>query len=282
MNGSNPNQPFIDTRTNLRDTAKWIVAILGAFIVFLVGTGSLANIGALDNGPRLWTALIAIAAVGLLAWRPFFLGLNLIASRIRSFEDMATSREFADTRQRVNSWLGPQYPTQPHPINSVRLLFVRTTVVTQQSRAGTDAEKAQANAELTELQPRVREVIELCNTEYLRLKFDELRDTLFVCLALIGVASVVFSFAANPSKATEKPVPKPYLVRIDWVTDDDAALTGAGLNQSCFSKSHPAILVLSEMEGLRAGALAVPAAISEACKPVRVVLTNEGRLVAPN
>ena len=280
MDRSDPNQHLIDARTNLRDTAKWIVAILGAFVVFLVGTGSLSNIGALDS-PQLGVALVAIAAVGLLAGLPFLLGLNIIASRILSFEEMAMSPKFAGARENVDLWLGPQYPTQP-PINGVRLLFERAAIVTQQSRAGTAAQKAQADLELKELEPRVHEVIELCNTEHLRLKFEEFRNSLFVCLALIGVASVIFSFAANPNKATEKPIEKPYLVRIAWMASDEAALVGAGLKESCFSQSHPSIVVLSAMEGLRAGALAVPAAISEACKPVRIILNNEGRLVASN
>ena len=125
---------------------------------------------------------------------------------------------------------------------------------------------------------RIREILEICNTEFLRLRFDNLvRRTTYI-LPLIGVALFVFLVASHKEEGTDKTLVNPALMQIAWNADIEKALKKAGLDDRCFAKTRPQFLQLSEKSGLRAGALIVPQDLSFNCPAVRVVVTNTGRV----
>jgi len=56
MADTDPNKGFGDARSSLRDTAKWIVSILGATVVLVIGGGLIAKIPDLEMQPRIVSA----------------------------------------------------------------------------------------------------------------------------------------------------------------------------------------------------------------------------------
>ena len=60
MTDTDPLKQYVDARTSLRDTAKWIVTILGATVVLVIGGGLIARIADLEWEPRLVARFIQI------------------------------------------------------------------------------------------------------------------------------------------------------------------------------------------------------------------------------
>lgn len=101
MAEADANQALVAARANLKDTAKWIVTILGATIVLVIGGGLIAKIADLDWIPRLVAAgsLLALTVACLFPLRS---AINIIAAKVESFQNIAESKEYASTRAIVN------------------------------------------------------------------------------------------------------------------------------------------------------------------------------------
>ena len=54
------------------------------------------------------------------------------------------------------------------------------------------------------------------------------------------------------------------------------------MKDDCLKAGHPSLVVTSELSALRAGVLAIPAGLNNACNPVRLIITNDGKLVLPD
>lgn len=278
MPEDNPNKTFIDARTSLRDTAKWIVAILGATVVLVIGGGLIARVADLELAPRL-IAATCLLVLTFLCLVPLRLAINIVASRLSTFRQIAVGDEYAATRAIVDGWLAGHYPPEIGTVDRLYQMYVdTTTIVNDQNRAKQERDKA--NQLLGELQPRIREILEICNTESLRLRFDNLvRRTTWI-LPLIGMALFVFLVASHKDEGMEKTLMKPVLMQVAWSADIEDILTKAGLDEKCFAKTRPRFLQLSEKSGLRAGVLIVPQDLGSDCPAVRVIVTSASKVYA--
>jgi hypothetical protein len=169
-------------------------------------------------------------------------------------------------------------------INTVGTLYAeyqnQTAIANDQNR--TAADRAAANTALEALQPRIREIIELANTELLRLKFEALvRATMWV-LPLIGAPLFVFLIYTHHDDQTEKQLSQPAFLQIAWGAGVEAALKKAGLDEKCYAPDRPRLLQVSEKSGLRAGVLVIPKDPGPGCPIVRVIGTNANEVYPDN
>lgn len=276
MTDTDPNKQYVDARASLRDTAKWIVTILGAVVVLVVGGGLIAKIADLDWEPRLATAgsLLVLALMCLI---PLKAAIDIVAARLTSLREMALSPDFAAARQIVDGWLDGHYPPD---IGSVEKLYTEhhnQAAIANDPNRPKNARDA-ASAVLVELQPRIREVIEVTNTENLRLKFESLLRTTLCTLPVVGIALFVFLISSHKDDATEKPLAKPVLLQLAWNVEIESELKKAGLPAKCYLKDAPRMLQISEKSGLRAGVLIIPHDLSSECPAVRVVVTSTNKV----
>ena len=274
MTDTDPFKQYVDARTSLRDTAKWIVTILGATVVLVIGGGLIAKIADLDWEPRL-VAASCLLALAFFCMIPLKAAIDIVATKLTPLEHMALEKEFEPARSVVNKWMVQRDPAV-NTVEKIYSLYQRISEAT--NAAKTQAERDDAQAKLGTLQPYIREVIEVTNTEYLRQKFNVmLRRTLFT-LPLVGAALFVFLIFSHKDDATEKPLAKPVLMQIAWSAELEQQLTKAGMPASCYAKEPPRLLQLSEKSGLRAGVLVIPRDLSDACPAVRVVVTNSNKV----
>ena len=274
MPKNNPDASFADTRTSLRDTAKWIVAILGATIVLVIGGGLIAKVADLGWERRL-IAASCLLLLTLLCLVPLRAAIGIVAARISPFEDVARADEYAEARRTINRWLAKHYPAGINTVEKLYQEYLDQTAIANDA-GKSDAERKQANSELEELQPRVKEVIELCNTEALRIRFDKLVTRTSNVLPFIGATLFIFLVFLSKEEGTEKILARPAIMQVPWNPATEASLKAAGLDAKCFAQARPLFVQLSERSGLRAGALAVPQDPRPECRPVRVVVTNTG------
>jgi hypothetical protein len=275
MPDADPAKPFTDSRTNLRETAKWIVTILGATVVLVIGGGLIAKISDLDWEPRLAAAISLVALAGL-CLIPLSAAVEVIASKPVPLRDMATSADFAATRTVLDDWLNGPYPAQ---IDTVAKLYARYTNDTAAlNNAASDAERKAAQQALGELQPYIKEVVELCSTENMRLKFERMVARSKVVLPGIAIALFVFLVSSHKDTDTEKLLAKPNWLEIPWSADSEDVLKKAGLDVSCFAKTRPRLVQISEKAGLRAGVIVVPQ--ERGCRPIRAIVTKDNELYA--
>jgi hypothetical protein len=273
---TDPNKQYVDARASLRDTAKWMVTILGATVVLVIGGGLIAKIADLDWEPRLVTAC-SLLVLALMCLIPLKAAIDIVAAKLTPLRDMALLPDFAPTREIVNGWLQGHYPPA---IGSVEQLYneYRNQASIANDPGRPQQERDAATAVLGELQPRIREVIEVTNTENLRLKFDSLLRTTLRTLPVVGIALFVFLISSHKDDATEKPLVKPVLLQIPWSADIESQLKKAGLPAKCYLKDPPQLLHISEKSGLRAGVLVIPHDLSSECPAVRVVVTNTNKV----
>src|SRR5579862_6574535 len=275
MPDADPNQEWINARTNLKDTAKWIVTILGATIVLVIGGGLIAKIAELDLNQRLLAAgcLFVLMCLCLI---PLQAAIGIIATKLQSFQYIATSNEYKPTREIVNRWLAQVDSGELATVEGRYGEFVRNTRIANKA-ANTDAEKAAqkaANDALDELQQRITDSIELANSEYLRLKFDRMICITKCVLPAIAIVLALFFAFIHTDDRTEKQLAHPMFMQIAWSADVEGALKKAGLDEKCFAPNRPQLLQVSEKSGLRAGVLVIPKDLGPACSVVRVIVTN--------
>jgi hypothetical protein len=273
---ADPNQAVIGARANLKDTAKWIVTILGAMIVLVIGGGLIAKIADLDWIPRL-VAAASLLALTLVCLFPLRAAIDIIAAKIESFQNIAESREYGATREIVNSWLAQRDKGKLASVEGLYEEFERYTNIANDKHKS-HAEREHANEQLDKLQPRVRDAIELSNTEYLRLKFDRMVRVTVGVLPVIGIALFIFLISTHSNDQTEKQLAEPTFMQIAWSADVEAALQRAGLDQKCYAPDRPRLLQVSEKSGLRAGVLVIPRDPGPACPVVRVIVTNTNQV----
>lgn len=274
------DQGFSSARANLKETAKWIVTIVGATIVLVIGGGLIAKIADLDFIPRLIAAgsLVILTLVCLV---PLRAAIDIVAARLASFQSVAQSQEYARTRAIVNGWMAGHYnPT----IDTVEKLYgeyqKQTAIANDKDKSADDRQKA--NIAIAALQPRIREIIELANTELLRLKFDALVRATMCVLPFIGAALFIFLISSHRDDQTEKQLSRPMLLQIAWSANVEAALKKAGLEEKCYAPERPQLLQVSEKSGLRAGVLVIPKDLGPACPIVRVIVTNADEVYPDN
>jgi len=271
---------FSSARANLKETAKWIVTIIGATIVLVIGGGLIAKIADLDLIPRL-IAAGSLVILTLACLVPLRAAIDIVAARLVPFQSVAESNEYAATRAVVNGWMAGHYNPA---INSVEKLYAayqnQTAIANDQTKSAADRETA--NAHLKGLQPRITEIIELANTELLRLKFDALVRTTTFVLPFIGAALFVFLVYTHHDDQMEKQLSQPTFLQIAWSADVEAALKKAGWDEKCYAPDRPRLLQVSEKSGLRAGVLVIPKAPGPACPIVRVIVTNASEVYPDN
>jgi hypothetical protein len=269
-----PNKLYADTRASLRDTAKWIVTILGATVVLVIGGGLIAKVADLDTISRLIAAscLLILTLVCLI---PLKSAIQIVATKLTPLNLMAQSPEYATARGIVNDWLTGHYPPIIDTVEKLYQVYREKTAIAN-NPAATD--RAAAITFLGELQPRIKEIIEITNTEYLRLKFDDLVRRTTATLPIVGIALFGFLMTSHKDDETEKALKKPVFLQIAWSADIEAALKNAGLEPKCFVKKTPHLLQLSEKSGLRAGVLVIPQDLGFDCPAVRVVVTNANKM----
>jgi hypothetical protein len=275
---ADPNKAYADTRTSVRDTAKWIVSILGATIVLVIGGGLIARVPDLEWLPRIISAvsLLGLAAACLY---PLKAAIDIVASRTIPFADIAVSDEFAATRAHVDQWLNGHYPPG---INTVKRLYdeyVANTAITNDDQRSQN-DRDEASAVLGELQPRIREVIELCSTERLQMKFEALKAGINFPLVVIAVALLAFLLFSHKEDATEKALAKPTILVLPRSDDVEMALNKAGLDPACYKTKLPQLVQIAERAGLKAVVIAVPDPAIGSCRPVRVIVTDDKRMYA--
>jgi hypothetical protein len=273
---ADPNKHYVDARASLRDTAKWIVTILGATVVLVIGGGLIARIADLDWEPRLITAgcLLILAFACLL---PLKAAIDIVASKLTPLEKMALAPDFTAARQIVNAVLAGSYPLDIDSVGKLHEKYREQISIANDSLA-TPEERDAAIALLGKLQPYIREVIEVTNTEYLRLKFDSMLRTTIYALPAVGVALFVFLISSHKDDGMERSLTKPALLPIPWSAEIEEQLKKAGMPASCYLKDPPRLLQISEKSGLRAGVLVIPHDLSDGCPAVRVMVTNANKV----
>lgn len=109
-----------------------------------------------------------------------------------------------------------------------------------------------ANGVLQELQPRIREIIELTSTEQLRLKFGSLLHATLSILPIVGFALFIFLMSSHKEDATtEKQLVEPVLLQLAWSANIEDILKKGGMPARCFADTTPRLLQISEKSGLR-------------------------------
>lgn len=280
MPDADPNKTYVDARASIKDTAKWIVTIVGATIVLVIGGGLVAKIADLDWIPRL-AAAGSLSFLTIVCLIPLRAAIGIVAAKLAPFEWIATSQEYAQTRSNVDYWMRDYYAP---PIGTVRDLYdeyVRQAHIANDSNA-VQQDRDRARRAISELQPRVREIIELSNTEFLRLKFDWMVWTTTFTLPFIGASLFAFLVLSHRDDQTEKQLAKPILLQIPWSANVEAAMKKAGLDEKCYASTRPKLLQLSEKSGLRAGVLVIPQDLSAGCPAVRVIVTNAHEVYPDN
>jgi hypothetical protein len=271
MADADANKGYLDARNSLRETTKWIVTILGATIVLVIGGGLIAKVSDLDTW-RLIVALLALFGLAIACLYPLQAAVDIIAARLVTFRSIAEDGEYEDARDVVDNWIRDYYPPDINTVVTLRAEFDRQTHIVN-TRDGEAREEAEG--ELDELEPRVREVIELANTELLTERFDALVKLMKRALVAVGFCLVIFLVALHHDDPAEKQLVKPMPMAIAWNGDVEAVLKKAGLDEKCYVKTRPDLIQLSEKSGLRAGVLVVPHDLNAGCPPVRITVGND-------
>lgn len=199
--------------------------------------------------------------------------IDIVAAKLTPLERMAVGLEFGDARKVVNEFLAAGYPPAINSIAKLYQTYLEQTRITN-DLSKPQAERDAASEKLGRLQPYLREVIEITNTEFLRLKFDSMLRMTIRTLPFVGAALFGFLVFSHKDDATEKALTKPQLLQLPWSADIESQLKKAGMQASCYLKEAPHFLQVSEKSGLRAGVLVIPHDLSDQCPAVRVIVTN--------
>ncbi|HEY8004637.1 MAG TPA: hypothetical protein VIE16_10445 [Phenylobacterium sp.] len=259
--------PFVAGTANLRETTKWLVGGMISIAVGVLAGSPLTNLGALDAGPRLATALagaaVAYAVLGVLLWR----ALGVVAAETTSFSAMvaATGPDAAAARRieaRMSGLL-------PQGCSTFAELSAASARITADTSRGSTKRYDDFSAEVKALGPQLA-------FEFKRDRFVRLRRLIFALAPLVVAGVGLFAWAANPpAPRTLTDSPRYSQVTLDAAS---AAMIAQAQGQACHGVLHAGtvlrVLIVQEDEG-RSQIVTLPA--EPGCAPVRLVQQN-GRI----
>jgi hypothetical protein len=290
-------------RANIRDTAKWIIVSFGTIAAFAIGGSNLSQLGSMDQSLRLYVALFCLIVGAIACLVPLWSAINIMTMKMVGLDQIVGSSKYSKARKNVEK----KYMTQFEPeINTVDKLSktykesvdsyrdLNELVDNLRAKASKDDEESirlrEKTSELASVKSTVRalwrrttEALEFCSSEQQALEFDKLLGEMR-CYGTIAIGLfAVFAWAANPAKdlGSEKNLRNPRIVSFNWNDEAEDTIRKSGVKDDCLKSGHPSLAVTSEMSGLRAGVLAIPADLKK-CDPVRLIMTSDGKLVAPD
>ncbi|MDL2403516.1 hypothetical protein [Rhizobium mayense] len=260
-----PVASHAEIRSNIRDTAKWLIISLGAIVTFAIGSSTLTQLGSLE-GAREWVALIFLGLALLACVAPLLVGIDAMTMRVYSREEVFSKPKFKNARQRVEKLLLKEYKTRAY----------QTFASLDEAYTSTRATGA-ANSDV--VRKKMEFAADHAVTQFCILRFDRLLFLLKICLPLFMVFIVVFLMAANPPKAEARKAITPVQAFVSgWNASDDATLEAAGMKKDCIVSGTPTFYMMTD--GLRPEVLAIPFDMKNPlCKMVRVSMDRNKHLI---
>jgi len=271
MPDADPYKVFVDARGRIRDAAKWIVTVLGSVIVLIAGSGLIANIPALDPAHIVGAAACLIALTALCAY-PFIAAVRILVSPFVSFAIMATDHAFGEARAVIDHRLKAEDPS-----NGILYIHTRRAALRTAHDAARD-ERARAEIEKKQetLEGQIRSLVEQISLVNLEIRFETFVGRMKRCAVGVGLVVPLFFFVRHADGGGERMV-GPNFIAVALTPETVSALTRSGFGQHCYSNGAPAFVRVSEITGVGAGVVVVPSN-SGGCQPVRVILTDQGKI----
>ena len=175
---------FRDARGRIRETAKWIVTILGSVLVLIVGGGLIANIPTLESF-RMHVAEGALFTLAFACVVPLILAINILASPFLSFQELVDEKtpEYEDAKKKVDAYLA----TQPGEAKTIADIAKRRNEINTAPQSDSWWERHKTESEQAQLEERIRGVIELASIRVLETRFRHFRWV----MAIVGVVAAV-------------------------------------------------------------------------------------------
>ncbi len=257
---------FAAATANLRDTTKWLIGGVLSVAVGVLAGSPLTNLGSLDFGLRLWSALAgAVLAFILLGWL-LWLGLKVVVADSFGIDDLAIAQgDLAARARRMEARIGGRFPLSPPTFAGQMKGY--------DALAPDGDEAKKAKTALNGLKPEI-------GFEYKRTFFIDFRNAMFGLMPVVIASVAVFAWAANPPP--EKPLSD--TPHREPVTINATSLAGLGakLSPACYPRdakgrvTTPALVTRELPDGLEF--ITLPPA---ECPSVQLI-QREGRTFLPD
>lgn len=254
MSAEGGSDAFRAGRTNLRETAKWMVAGIVGAATLIVGSSTTSRLGAMDPGSaRFWVAVIAlIVAVGL-CWIPFTRAVNVLRSELLSLQAFAEAEEgeLKDAADAVS--------TIPGATPGTTLQDLARQYPALRSEAWSKApDRDAATKAIAEVDERFNIFREACISALVAIRFDRLLAALKCLGAAILLSFLLFTWAANPATSAPQDLKLLDAPRAQVVSRAQAQeLADAGIAAAC-STPGTQLVAFAPAEGGALTAILVP------------------------
>lgn len=202
MSDANPYSVFGDARTRIRDTAKWIVTILGSTIVLVIGGGLYANLPSL-GAPRMYYASAALTALAIFCVVPLIFVIDILVSPFASFEALNASCKYKKEKTLVDTYLLTTQPTGLHSIDAIATK--RKEVLAALPAAGW-WDKQAMEAERSKVDALTREVVELASIRRLESRFCTFKRIMGGITVLVILCLWILLWALRKAEPAVEPL----------------------------------------------------------------------------
>jgi hypothetical protein len=262
---------FRDARQRVRETAKWVVTILGSALVLVVGGGLLADIPSLDT-PRMFIAGGALVALLISCAYPLTIVIEMIASPFRPFHEIIADKEFDAEIARADAYLKSSYPTK---FGSVKRLQERRDSLLAELASAPKWTRRPIELERERVEAVIREVIELLTIWKLESRFNSFKSLMKRMLILFAVSLLLLLGALHGERQTN------LVDRIGAATPPSDYFVTFASGQTC-SDSNEDLAPRSSTTGETVGLDEMAAVIREAGATVlRVVGSTDSQVLGP-
>ena len=271
MSEESPIQPFVDAISNIKDTAKWLVAALGAVLAVMLGGVQLNAFGFSDPSgvnPLVWGALaITVAAIVC----SLYLAVEVLVSDGVSLDALKAAPPKEGARALINK----QWSYLPSKTGDQfgDLVTEFEALATKQAKSGLDdKEEKEFQADVTLLKVAVN----IANWQQTLKRFKRLRWSMLALVPVISAAAAILASAAQPSREDGKALDVPIEATLPATAENLDALIAAGWTSACTKRGDFPVLIYKEyLPGIGEAATHSTAG----CRQLRVVVIDRKRIL---
>lgn len=274
MAGDSEPSSFRAGIANLRETAKWMVSgALGA-AALIAGSSTFSQLGALEFGSlRFLVAWVGLLLATLLCWIPFSRAVAVLHSEIASLAAFmaATRGELEQAVTKVEKQVGSTLPGN----KTLRGFYAGYAAARQQAwnSAHDRASREKAVAALDDVFAMCREA---CISSLVEVRFRRLVNAIGFPGALILVAFLAFTWAANPPKDA-KVIDHPYVATL--TPAQLSSLRALNVAAACYASGAQLVAVATTDGGPQTAVLVPPPATKPSDCTAKKLTLSGGSIV---
>jgi hypothetical protein len=269
MTDEDVTKPFVDAIANIRETTKWLLAVLGAIFAAMLGGFQLSALG-FSRPTTVSPAIgIALGLVLLVIAVALALALRVMVGAGMSVEELLHDWRLCRVRRYLQTHWAVPVAEGEDPVEA-SILWQRNLL--QEVNAGN---RARDDPEFISNSQLLQKLLAIAAWRVALARFAHLKVTMLFLLPVAATAAMVVGTHAEPKSDSAKALDTPLVVTIPIDPANSAVLSQGGVVSGCIAGNTPVLIYRESPSGVSEG-YTFP---SQSCPQRRLLVLDRQRIL---